>query len=822
MVNGIRNFLIITLSFIFLSACHRQVPLESLYRDARLKFTQGDFRSALATTELGLARSASGPNERIWQFRLLKAEILIWQGFSHDAVNLLTASESTIPHEFAARREVLLGLAHSNLQQMDIAQEELSQAQVLNHPEVPSTTCALLLGQGKLAAIRGDFSQSEEDFRKAREVASAEHDALLEANALGSLGMLQMRQRHFADAVDWLNISLSVSQPLKAEASTIRTMGNLGWAYLEMGDLERAAENFSRAEVLSEKNGMVADDQTWLMNIGAVQFLQRKLKEAESTYQKSLRLARSLEDRQETIYGLNGLAKIAITDGRFQPAQKYDAEAFELENAIGDHEGRLYSLLNEAKIAFATGQLTTAKEDFERVATTAQNNGLKAEALSSWARLEEKQNNIDDAEHLFQQAITVLDNARRALGRPEFELSYPTNAQDAYDEYIEFLMSNGRQEEAFDVVETHRAMTLVEGLSRKPFGTQMFTPKMAMKIAGEHKAIILSYWLGRKNSYVWYIGQNHFEVFTLPNEDVIHNLAIGYRSKILSSLGGYTVNSGVGQDLYNILIRPVEKLILQDANVVIVPDGDLCGLNFETLVSPSPKPHYWIEDVAITEANSIIVLGQRREPARLNNQSAHTLLVIGDPQSPANYSPLIHAHEEVDAVKRHFEPSRETVLTGSAATPTSYFRANPREFSIVHFVAHGTASRISPLDSAVVLSDDGKSYNLSARQIISSSLQAKLVTISACDSAGDRIYSSEGLVGLSWAFLRAGAHQVVSALWEVNDASTPRLMDRFYEGVSHDEDPALALRMAKLEMLHTGGVYQKPFYWAPFVLYEGH
>ena len=45
---------------------------------------------------------------------------------------------------------------------------------------------------------------------------------------------------------------------------------------------------------------------------------------------------------------------------------------------------------------------------------------------------------------------------------------------------------------------------------------------------------------------------------------------------------------------------------------------------------------------------------------------------------------------------------------------------------------------------------------------------------------GRRAYSGEGLVGLAWAFLRAGAHNVIAGLWEVTDASTEQLMDRFY------------------------------------------
>jgi CHAT domain-containing protein len=75
---------------------------------------------------------------------------------------------------------------------------------------------------------------------------------------------------------------------------------------------------------------------------------------------------------------------------------------------------------------------------------------------------------------------------------------------------------------------------------------------------------------------------------------------------------------------------------------------------------------------------------------------------------------------------------------------------------------------------------------------------------------------------MSWAFLRAGAHEVVAALWEVNDTSTPHFMDEFYEMISNGRDPALALRDAKLKMLHSGTVYAKPLYWAPFVLYEAH
>jgi CHAT domain-containing protein len=164
------------------------------------------------------------------------------------------------------------------------------------------------------------------------------------------------------------------------------------------------------------------------------------------------------------------------------------------------------------------------------------------------------------------------------------------------------------------------------------------------------------------------------------------------------------------------------------------------------------------------------------------------------------------------------------VLEGKQATAKAYLSSHPERFFYVHFVTHGTASVSHPLESAVILSTDGDSYKLYARDIVQHSLNAELVTISACNGAGLQSYSGEGLVGLSWAFARAGAHNVIGALWEVSDASTPQLMDSLYSGLTKGKDPATALRDAKLAMLHSadaGSVFRKPFYWAPFQVYAG-
>jgi len=170
---------------------------------------------------------------------------------------------------------------------------------------------------------------------------------------------------------------------------------------------------------------------------------------------------------------------------------------------------------------------------------------------------------------------------------------------------------------------------------------------------------------------------------------------------------------------------------------------------------------------------------------------------------------------------RHFLPEQERIFAHQQANPAAYLHSNPGQYAYIHFVAHGTASRLSPLDSAIVLSKgsaEEDSFKLYARDIVRHPLRADLVTISACYSAGERSYPGEGLVGLSWAFLRAGAHNVIAALWDVTDASTELLMDSFYEEINRGANPETALRAAKLSLLRDTE-FRSPFYWAPFQLY---
>jgi CHAT domain-containing protein len=253
-------------------------------------------------------------------------------------------------------------------------------------------------------------------------------------------------------------------------------------------------------------------------------------------------------------------------------------------------------------------------------------------------------------------------------------------------------------------------------------------------------------------------------------------------------------------------------------------------LNFETLVVPaqgsrqvansSGIDHYLVDDLTMVSAPSLAMLGA----PKLAPDQGSAMLLLGDPVSPSQDFPSLPLFGyEMTRIESHFDKDRLSVVAGPKATPAAYLSSHPSQYSYIHFVSHAIANSTDPLDSAIILSSsaaDDSSFKLYARDIIRQPIDAQLVTISACYGSGTRLYAGEGLVGLSWAFLRAGAERVVGALWEVSDISTPRLMDSFYGSIAGGNSPEASLRTAKLTLLHSAGRFSLPFYWAAFQMYD--
>jgi CHAT domain-containing protein len=335
--------------------------------------------------------------------------------------------------------------------------------------------------------------------------------------------------------------------------------------------------------------------------------------------------------------------------------------------------------------------------------------------------------------------------------------------------------------------------------------------------------------LGDKQSYLWVITPAKISLIELPAQREIISRVQRYSKALLDVEDPLQGRNEDGQALYNLLVAPAAKFIRPRTPVMILADGALSKLNFETLLVPSasasqhtgqaPALHYLIEDATLLSAPSLAMLAAAK-PAHSSDQR---LLLLGDAVSPnRDYPSLPLFGVEMTQVQKHFASRQPAVFTGQNATPAAYLSNNPAQYSYIHFVAHAVASRTDPLDSAIILSrgkasDD--SFKLYARDIMEHPINARLVTISACYGSGTRSYAGEGLVGLSWAFLRAGAWNVIGALWEVSDDSTPRLMDTLYQGLEEGQPPAIALRNAKLALLHSQSRFHAPFYWAPFQIY---
>ena len=332
-------------------------------------------------------------------------------------------------------------------------------------------------------------------------------------------------------------------------------------------------------------------------------------------------------------------------------------------------------------------------------------------------------------------------------------------------------------------------------------------------------SVLLFYWIAPEESYLWVVTpQRVYPPFRLPAAEQIRQWVDQYRAFIEQRVGDpMAQHSDAGQHLYDALIAPAAKLIPANAKVILFPDGPLNWLSFETLPVYGEKPHYWIEDARPVIGPSLAVLSAEKAD---RSPRADSLLMIGDPAPPdPEFPKLAFASKEIATIEARFPGAEKTALVGAAARPAAYREAKPGDYSLLHFSTHAVANRESPLDSAIILSGDRDDYKLYARSIIDTPLKAGLVTISACRSAGAQSYLGEGLVGFAWAFLQAGAHNVIAGLWDVTDSSTPAMMNVLYSGVAAGQEPADALRAAKLDLIHSNQGYRKPYYWGPFEIY---
>jgi len=784
-----------------------------------------DADKALKDVNGALAGLAGESLEWTWRLRVLKAQILLYKSNYQEALSVLREPlpVSLVSTDIAARKAMMEGIAHRQAQQFAESERTLGEAEQLARASHPQLLADVLNARGALEVDEKKFHAGEVSFEEALTVARREGDRDGEASALNNLARVAISQAHFDEAVDRANVALQLSRSLGLQPLTATILGNLGWSYSELGDFYNSLEYFKEGAERSQKSGLSGYSAYWFTGVANSYLALHEYGLAEDLARSTLDRADVLKNAQTTTECLNTLADVMLRTHRLSEAKRYNQEALKIEESGGDTFGVPDSLILAGHIAAAEKRFGDAEQFFHRVLSGPSPDApLRWQAEAGLAGVRDGEGKPKEAERLYLQAIDTIEKARHSIDHDELRLSFLSSGIAVYGHSIDFLVRQGRSADALRQAELSRARTLGEGLSSAAKATSRTIPIVPpQQLAQRLHGMLLFYWLGEEHSYLWAITPTKTLHFALPPAREIDPLVKAYRGAIVNSRDVLATEERVtGEKLYAMLIAPAQKLIPANSRIILLPDGSLYGLNFETLIAPEPKSHYWIEDVTLTTANSLTLLASSSNRPAANEKN---LLLVGNTkQANTVFPPLSQAPEEMKKIEQYFPEPRRAVLEGARATPSAYLSSNPERFSYVHFVTHGTASRARPLESAVILSPEGDSYKLYARDIVTRPLRAELVTISACYGSGSRAYSGEGLVGLSWAFLRAGAHNVIGALWEVADApATPELMDGLYKELNQGRDPATALRNAKLTLLRSGNVFAKPFYWAPFQLYAG-
>jgi CHAT domain-containing protein len=804
------------LSFSGLTGCQpARPPPDALFESVYTEYVHGNLEAAYTRAEQARKAQPAGP----WavKFRLLQADILVKRGQLDQVVGLLACDRPppAAQDDAQIKRNLLCGLAHARLEKPTQAAQELKAAHQLADATHSSLMAEVLRTEGLIARDGHQLGEATEKFRGSLVAARNNSDRLLEASNLIDIGFNNLQSARFGEALTFLQQGADVARAIGARRQLEMATGNVGWSYQNLGDFDSSLPRFQDAEQQAREIGMTAHRVVWLQDAGLAEYRLGNLDAARKDDEEALRIAQTLPAEQEVDQIANIQANIALLlheRGQYVAAKQYSDAAVATAAKSTDDVVIAHCLYMQGLIESHLGTAEQARVILMSAWKRDPDPDLRAEIESAIAKLYSDRQQSDQADIWYRRSIQTFEAKRAKVGDEALRLSTFAYGQAIYRDYAEFLIKTNHPLAALQLLDRSRARTLEEGLGSHSLPDADAGDPRA--VARSLNASILFYSLGREQSHLWVVTASQTQLFTLPDEQQIKSLVKKHQSDIQQALDPDTA-------AYDTLVKPAANLIFAGSRVFVIADGALHGLNFETLRTGGSR--YWIEDVAVTTASSIRMLSRSKTMPPL--RAVKELLLIGDPTIPkGSFAALPDAAREIQQVRQHFQPDSEIVISQSGAVPAAYAASKPEDFRYIHFAAHGTASRLSPLDSAVVLSPPPKepeAFELYARDIVQHPLNATLVTISACYGSGIRTYAGEGLVGLAWVFLRAGAHNVIAALWQVADSASPLLMDQLYSELQAGKAPDEALRAAKLSLLHSSRIYRKPLFWGAFQLYAG-
>ena len=349
---------------------------------------------------------------------------------------------------------------------------------------------------------------------------------------------------------------------------------------------------------------------------------------------------------------------------------------------------------------------------------------------------------------------------------------------------------------------------------------------------------LLEYFAGDSTVFVFALQTNRFEVFEIkkdfPLEDWVQRLRLTLTDRRLDGAEEY---ADLAQRLYEKLLRPAQSMLAEE--LIIVPDGVLCYLPFEALLTAKPekairfKDHpYLLRRHRVHYGYSAALLQEMRDKKHIHppveSLAAFAPYFDGDTALLAkmftldetmrkDLQPLKSSGAEATAAAKLL---RGTAFFGKDATEARFTEVAGR-YRILHLATHGKANDQKGDYAFLAFSeikDSVENELLFAREIYNLQLNADLVVLSACETGIGKLHRGEGVSSLARAFAYAGAKGIVTSLWAVNDAKTKDLMVFFYKNLKKGMNKAEALRQAKLSFLEKSGPEEAhPYFWAGFV-----
>lgn len=643
---------------------------------------------------------------------------------------------------------------------------------------------------------------------------------------------------------------------------------NLGGTYMYKFDFSLANPHNERALALAREANFRATEASILERLAIARFQAGDAEGALSLANEMLEIAEALPSSILLAPALVLRAEYQLTLGEFSGAEADLTRALAAAKQTGDR-----NLINQ--VLAVTGALRYEQGRYEEVAAMRGWPGVRAKALIALGRHEE-------AEAVLRASIAGFEDQRPDVSvdpRQIRELMKMTTP--AANDLVDLLLKCGRVEEALQELERRKASVLRDVLAQAGVASSSLHPDERKRLheletnlvllnrkarardsASAHHEVALTrleladFWsriyathpelrwssvppaplgqLARATQGITYVSyavtDDQTIVFVVSQDGVgapavravvipIARRELGARVRqFVRQVETRDLTAGANAEaLYDLLLRPVEgELFRRGQRICIIPDDELWRLPFHAL-KPA-RSTYVTEKASVFYAPSISVVNalMTRDGEILRN--APRLLAFGNPAAAgASMHSLPDAEWEVREIARLYAPDRRRVrMNGSADEST--FKADAPGYDVVHIAAHALLDD-SPMYSAVLLSDEGaEDGRLEAREIASMRLDARVVVISACETARGDHQSGEGVVGLPWALLATGARSSVVSLWPVDSTATAKLMQELHRRLIQSDFASVsdALRGAQLTLLRSDQ-YSHPYYWAPFV-----